>query len=297
MPWQATDWLSQLISLEPVSRNSFATLIARIRIPLLAAAVLMILLGMVTDLRWLSTAGLLGLIIGLALYFRVGTVRAEPQVVRPPVIGRWVPVNGPGSRVPSHGLQAWGQTYAIDLIHVPSGDYRPEFSWRPLSYPADSFPSFGQPVVAPAAGTVVRAYHQARDHRSRTSWLGLIYLLVEGALRELAGPKRLLGNHVVLDLGNGIYAALAHLRRGSVLVRPGDHVESGQQLAECGNSGNSSEPHVHFQLMDRAQLVIAAGLPFRFSDTDVENGLPQNFQAFVSADSLTSGKSGHRRQP
>jgi len=75
---------------------------------------------------------------------------------------------------------------------------------------------------------------KARDHRSRTSWPGLVCLLIEGALRELGGPKRLLGNHVVLDFGNGSYAALAHLRRGSVLVRPGDHVNAGEQLAECG---------------------------------------------------------------
>jgi murein DD-endopeptidase MepM/ murein hydrolase activator NlpD len=93
--------------------------------------------------------------------------------------------------------------------------------------------------------------------------------------------ETLLGNHVVLDLGNGSYAALAHLRRGSVLVRPGDHVNAGEQLAECGNSGNPSEPHVYFQLTDRPQFVIAAGLPLRFRDTDVGNGPPQNGKAFV----------------
>jgi murein DD-endopeptidase MepM/ murein hydrolase activator NlpD len=108
-------------------------------------------------------------------------------------------------------------------------------------------------------------------------------LLVEGSLRELTGPNRLLGNHVVIDLGHSTYAAVAHLRRGSVLVRPGERVEAGTQLAECGNSGNTSEPHVHFQLMDRSRFMIAAGLPFRFSDTDVESGLPKNGEAFVSA--------------
>jgi hypothetical protein len=74
--------------------------------PLLAAASLIILLGVI-DRRWLATAGFIGLIISLAPYIRVGIVRAEPLVVRPPVVGRWVPVNGPGTRVPSHGLHAW----------------------------------------------------------------------------------------------------------------------------------------------------------------------------------------------
>ena len=59
------------------------------------------------------------------------------------------------------------------------------------------------------------------------------------------------GNHVVLDLGSGEYALLAHLRRGSVRVRPGQRVRRGETLGRCGNSGNSSEPHLHFHVQDR----------------------------------------------
>ena len=84
-------------------------------------------------------------------------------------------------------------------------------------------------------------------------------------VRELLGPGRILGNHVVLDLGGGVFAALAHLRRGSLLVRRGDRVAAGQQLAKCGNSGNSTEPHLHFQLMDHPSVLRAAGLPVRFA--------------------------------
>ena len=62
-------------------------------------------------------------------------------------------------------------------------------------------------------------------------------------------------------IGAGQYAAYAHLRRGSVLVRPGDRVYRGQIIAECGNSGNTSEPHLHFQLMDRRRPALAAGVP------------------------------------
>src|SRR5918995_76764 len=67
-----------------------------------------------------------------------------------------------------------------------------------------------------------------------------------------------------------VYAALAHLRRGSPRVRPGDWVAAGQQLAACGNSGNSTEPHLHFQLMDHPSVLLAAGLPLRFGQA----GLP-----------------------
>jgi len=93
----------------------------------------------------------------------------------------------------------------------------------------------------------------------------MLCLVAEGMVRELLGPGRILGNHVVLDLGGGVFAALAHLRRGSLLVRRGDRVAAGQQLAECGNSGNSTEPHLHFQLMDHPSVLQAAGLPLRFT--------------------------------
>jgi Peptidase family M23 len=119
------------------------------------------------------------------------------------------------------------QTYAVDLIHVPSSEWKLEIGWSPLSRPATDYVSFGQPVVAPADATVVRTYDRARDHRSRTSWRGLLYLIPESAVRELTGSRRILGNHVVLDLGDGKYAAVAHLRQGSVRVHAGQRVSAG----------------------------------------------------------------------
>jgi hypothetical protein len=53
---------------------------------------------------------------------------------------------------------------------------------------------------------VVRVHGRERDDRSRSSWPSLLYLFAEGSLRELTGPGRVLGNHVVLDLGGGVYA-------------------------------------------------------------------------------------------
>jgi murein DD-endopeptidase MepM/ murein hydrolase activator NlpD len=133
---------------------------------------------------------------------------------------------------------------------------------------------------------VVRAHDAERDHWSRTSPPAMLYLVAEGMVRELLGPGRILGNHVVLDLGDGVYAALAHLRRGSVRVRPGDLVAAGQQLAACGNSGNSTEPHLHFQLMDHPSVLLAAGLPVAFDHFQVagadQAGLPGNLEAFTA---------------
>jgi hypothetical protein len=73
------------------------------------------------------------------------------------------------------------------------------------------------------------------------------------------------GNHVVLALGSdGPFVLLAHLRRGSVRVHPGESLRSGDQLGECGNSGNSTEPHVHVQVTDSTHWPTARGLPLAF---------------------------------
>ena len=230
-----------------------AVLLARLRMPL-------IYLGMaavaVDDFLWdLPRWPLLALFaVAFAVYLRLGTVRRPPVEVAMPVSGRWLAYNSPGDRVPSHHLHAYGQTYAIDLVHDPAGRPRPGLAWWPLARRPDDFPGFGRPVLAPADATVVRAHDRERDHWSRTSPPALLYLAVEGAVRELLGP--------------------------------GHRVAAGQPLAECGNSGNSSEPHLHFQLMDHPSVLLAAGLPLRFARYRVGDadraGVPHNLEPFTA---------------
>ena len=263
-----------------------AVVLARLRMPLIYLALAVIAVDVVlADLpRW---PVLVLLAVAFAIYLRVGTVRRPPVTVAPPVAGRWLAYNSPASRVPSHHLHAYAQTYAIDLVHDPTDGRRPALAWWPLARRPDDFPGFGQPVLTPAGATVVRAHDAERDHWSRTSPPALLYLVLEGMVRELLGPGRILGNHVVLDLGDGVHAVLAHLRRGSVRVRPGDRVAAGQPLAACGNSGNSSEPHLHFQLMDHPSVLLAAGLPMAFDHFQIagadRSGLPGNLEPFTAA--------------
>ncbi|MER8219486.1 M23 family metallopeptidase [Streptomyces sp. NPDC094143] len=205
-------------------------------------------------------------------------VAREPVEVAPPVTGRWSALNSPADRTPSHGVHAHGQTYAIDVVAEPAPGARPAFHWLwPLARRPQDFPAHGAPILAVADATVVRVVDGQRDHLSRTSLPGLLYLmLIEGSVRELCGTRRILGNHVVLDLGDGTYAAYAHLRRGSLTVRQGDRVRAGQPIARCGNSGNSSEPHLHFQLMDAPDPDAARGVPFTWRGI----GVPRNGETF-----------------
>ena len=118
-----------------------------------------------------------------------------------------------------------------------------------------------------AAGTVVEAADGQRDHRSRDTWPALVWMMTAEALvREIAGAPLILGNHVVVEHDDGTFAAYAHLRRGSVTVGVGDRIVAGQRLAAVGNTGNTSEPHLHVQVMDRRRPTAAAGIPMRWPD-------------------------------
>ncbi|CAM5226788.1 hypothetical protein SHIRM173S_09895 [Streptomyces hirsutus] len=105
-------------------------------------------------------------------------VAREPVEVGPPVTGRWSALNSPADRTPSHGVHAYGQTYAIDIVAEPEPGARPAFSplWPFARRPAD-FPAFDVPLRAVADATVVRVSDGQRDHLSRASLPGLVYLI------------------------------------------------------------------------------------------------------------------------
>ncbi|WP_408990779.1 M23 family metallopeptidase [Streptomyces sp. 1268] len=232
------------------------------------------------------------------LQARAAAPRGEPRPpveVEPPVTGRWTALNSPADKVPSHGTHVYGQTYAIDIVADPEtaeGEppARPAFRWFwPLFRRNHAFPAFGAPLLAVADATVVTASDGQRDHLSRNSLLGLIYLmLIEGNIRSIAGAHRVIGNHVILDLGDGTYAVYAHARRGSLRVKAGDAVRAGQPIGSVGNSGNSSEPHLHVHLMDSPDLDDARGVPFIWRGV----GVPANGETFTVEEQVAEARPG-----
>jgi murein DD-endopeptidase MepM/ murein hydrolase activator NlpD len=94
------------------------------------------------------------------------------------------------------------------------------------------------------------------------------------------------GNHVILDIGGGVWAMYAHFQKGSVTVKPGDEVKKGDVLAKLGNTGNANASHLHFQLMDGPSLLGADGLPYVF-DSFVYDGQVAPQQILDADDYLT----------
>jgi len=190
-----------------------------------------------------------------------------PVVLDLPFRGRWQARNSPARRVPSHGTHRFGVTYAIDFVAVADDGRSAPRSWRSVLSvePPEIFRGFGVPILAPAAGTVVLTHDGEVDHVARRSTPAQIPYAFGQVARVRAGAAAIAGNHVVLRLGQtGPYVLLAHLRAGSVQVALGDELDLGAPVGECGNSGNSTEPHVHLQATDSVAWETAVGLPIAF---------------------------------
>lgn len=185
-----------------------------------------------------------------------------------PFTGLWRARNSPARRVPSHGTDLYGGRYAIDFIgvderHRTAGSR----SWRTFfaTEPPELYFAFGRPILAPGSGTVIAVHDGEHDHEGRRSQLALVPYALGQASRLRRGVPALAGNHVVISLpGSGTFVALAHLKAGSIRVSVGDGVVEGQHIADCGNSGNSTQPHVHMQITDSSNLSAADGVPMLF---------------------------------
>lgn len=107
--------------------------------------------------------------------------------------------------------------------------------------------AWGMPVYAVLPGRVVSATDGAPDRPRISMVKDLLRILLFGP--KVAPPfSNLGGNFVILDC-RGVYPLYAHLRNGSVAVRPGQLVRAGDLLGTVGNSGSSLQPHLHFQVM------------------------------------------------
>lgn len=196
----------------------------------------------------------------------------DPLVLAYPFRGRWLVQNSPANRVPSHGTAAFGSAHAIDFVPVDTQRRSAPFTLGSLfrPEPPDRFVGFRLPVLAPVSGRIVSAHDGDPDHEAFRGLPSVGYALTQRG-RAARGWSALAGNHVVIEVGLGVLVALCHLRRGSIPVTVGQAVTVGSPIGQCGNSGNSTEPHVHLQAMSHPDAARAAAIPIRFPD-----GLPSN---------------------
>ena len=194
---------------------------------------------------------------------RVAVGRELPVLSAPLRGDNWQVGNGPSNTsahrraiIPIDGRARIAQRFAIDWVRL-NPDGQATYTGDPLDN--KNYRAYGSEALAVADGTVVATKdgipQNVPGENSRAVPITL----------ETVG-----GNHVVLDIGHGHYAFYAHLQPGSLKVKTGDHVKRGQVLGLVGNSGNSTEPHLHFHLADSISPLGSEGLPYALDSFDTK---------------------------
>jgi murein DD-endopeptidase MepM/ murein hydrolase activator NlpD len=140
--------------------------------------------------------------------------------------------------------------------------------------------AYGQKVLAAANGQVVAVLDNEPEDESLMQKAGesldaYVQRIVGRQNEQLKrGARGIVGNHVIIKHGEE-YSIYAHLKPGSVLVKPNDLVMRGQPIAAVGSSGSSTEPHLHFQVCDAPDPLLCAGIPARFEDVEIYGTLQE----------------------
>lgn len=165
---------------------------------------------------------------------------------RLPFDGLWHVTWGGNTDIQNYHVTTQDQRHALDILVWKNGaTHRGDGSAN------EDYWAYGQPVLAPAAGTVVTVVDGLPDETPRVG----------------SDPVNAAGNHIVIEVAEGEYVLIAHMQPASVTVAEGDLVASGQQIGLVGNSGNTSEPHIHIHAQDRPEFDHdATGLPIEFRD-------------------------------
>ncbi|UTW58767.1 M23 family metallopeptidase [Kordiimonas sp. SCSIO 12603] len=181
-----------------------------------------------------------------------------------PLKGDWYIAVGPDVR----GHHRWNvaSEFALDIVKL--GENGASFSGS--TGKNTNYFAYGAPVRAVADGVIVGMKSDVREDESLLRQTGESVEAHEErsstAQTELLlqGADGIAGNYVIIKHKGGSYSQYAHLRPGSLRVKIGERVVQGDIIGEVGNSGNSSEPHLHFQVTDGPDVLYARGLPVTF---------------------------------
>ncbi len=180
-----------------------------------------------------------------------------------------------GSGASFHTTHRWGvpEEFALDLAEVDGSGS----SHKASAAKNSDFLAYGANVLAAADGTIVKVISGSSEDPPMLRRPGETMAAYYGRISErqaanfAKGETGVMGDGVIIDHGNSEYSVYAHLVPGSVRVKAGDHVRAGQAIARLGSSGNSTEPHLHFQVCDKPSALSCAGIPPSFVGIDIPN--------------------------
>jgi murein DD-endopeptidase MepM/ murein hydrolase activator NlpD len=187
-----------------------------------------------------------------------------------PVAGTWYV--GAAPSLHSHHRWAANEEFALDLVALGGNGKTHKGDGTRL----DDFYCYGRDILAVADGTVVEVATDGTEANDRLRRPGEsaddFQKRTVQAQNELLmkSPKAVIGNYVVLRHADGEYSQYAHMKQGSVRVKVGDTVTRGQVIGQVGQTGNTTEPHLHFQLTDGPDPLYSRGVPILFKTLAVE---------------------------
>lgn len=196
-----------------------------------------------------------------------------------PLRGIWIAPNTPGTKVPSHGTSSFGESYAIDFVMIRDNDiFKKPYGESFIRYlfqglALSDFYGWGQTIYSPIDGEVVSVVDSIEE-RNPVRILNDIANMVKvtkNYIQNNDSPEKVAGNYILIQHSTDLYVLLAHLKKGSIIVKSGQKIHTNQPLGQLGHSGNSTMPHLHMQFMNSKDFKTAKGIPFVFKKYEVKH--------------------------
>lgn len=161
-----------------------------------------------------------------------------------PINGEWYVFWGGTNEFINYHYLYEQQRFAYDLVKIVENA-----TYKITTLQNENYFAFGAEVVAPADGMVVEMVNGIKDN-------------IPGEMND----ENHAGNYCIIAHAHNEFSMIAHFKKNSICVKAGDKVKAGQLLGLCGNSGHSSEAHIHFQVMDHQDFQQAKSLRIKFHD-------------------------------
>ena len=182
-----------------------------------------------------------------------------------PFKGEWFTYWGGDTKAQNYHVTTKVQRGAFDFLKLGANNR----SYTKSGTRNEDYYAFGEPIYAVCDAEVYDVITGVEDNRPTQM-----------------NPAQPLGNSVTLKTANGEYIVYAHFENGTIAVEKGETVKAGSYLGNCGNSGNSSEPHLHLHIQDGPNLMTAAGAKCYFEEVVVNGELKKDYSP-VKFDRIT----------
>ncbi|MFC2083713.1 M23 family metallopeptidase [Bacteroidota bacterium] len=173
-----------------------------------------------------------------------------------PFKGEWHVSQGGRNINHNQHAVAVDQRFAYDFLIK-----RDKFTYENDGSKNEDYFCFNKEILAPGTGIIVKILNDIDDS-------------LPGEMPEIPG------NYVIINHGNNEYSVLAHFKKGSIVVKPGDEVKIGQLLSYCGNSGHSSQAHLHYHLQNSPVIFEGEGLPAKFQSYNADGEFIERGEPF-----------------